>query len=214
MKKLQYCFWLVLIAHLLLFLSFTVVLMQSQPEDTPLPPPEEDAENSGHKPVPAYVYQEPQQPMIAAEKPQSEVDTAGILKPQEKTPPQQKINTQSAEKTKPSPPEKTPLGKDPTNLFADKQTDKPLIKLLSRATGKKLVYPKSAQDFRVTGKASVRFYLTPDGVVSDVMLVGSSGSSVLDDAALTAVAAISPVRGVKVYLPEARYLVVGIIFSA
>jgi TonB family protein len=210
MKKLQYCFWLVLLAHILLFLSFTVVLMQQQQET---PSPEEDAEKSGHKPVPAYVYQEPPKPALTAENSQQPTATDGTLKSQDAKPEPQKI-TQASEEAKPAPTDKTPLGADPANLIAEKETDKPLIKLLSRATGKKLVYPKSAQDFRVTGKVSVRFYLTPDGMVSDVTLVGSSGSSVLDDAALTAVGAISPVKGVGAYLQHPRYLVVGIIFSA
>jgi protein TonB len=208
MKKLQYCFWLVLLAHLLLFLSFAVTLIQLQqaPET-----PDEDAENSAPKPVPSYVYQEPQKPLMTAEN-QQPVASDGLIKPKNPAP-GEPANTatkhDASAETRP-----TKAGTDPATVIANKKTDKLLIKLLSRATSKKLVYPKSAQDFRVTGKVEVRFYLTPDGQISDITLVGSSGSDVLDEAALNAVRATSPVQGVDAYLSNPKYLVVGIIFSA
>jgi protein TonB len=208
MKKIQYCFWLVLLAHLLLFFSFalTLVQLQQQPEA-----PDEDAENSAAKPVPSYVYQEPQKPAVTAEN-QLPVASDRLIKQPHPTPKQLANTATQQEKSLPAKPAKA--GTDPDTVMANNKTDKPLIKLLSRATSKKLAYPKSAQDFHVTGKTNVRFYLTPDGQVSDVTLVGSSGSDVLDEAALNAIRAISPVKGVNTYLSYPKYLVVGIIFSA
>jgi TonB family protein len=216
-KKLRYCFLLVLLLHLLLFLGFTVVLVE-QDQNTP---PEQDEESKAQKVLPSYVYQEQPPPApqnSPAEKPSllkpTTANTAknGILKPKTATP---KTPSQTAV-TMIGKPSKTQSGaphSDPANLVADKPTDKPLIKLLSRATGAKLFYPKSAQDFHITGIVRIQFYITPEGMVSQVVLLQSSGSSMLDEAGLYAISNISPVKGVDVYLKKPRTLTVGIIFG-
>ena len=219
-RKLRYCFLLVLLLHLLLLLSFTVVLTGFEP---PPPPstPEEDAENKAEKVLPAYVFQQqPKQvanPVSLAQTqtpPAKEVAANGILKAPTPAPqqiPKRNVEEQVGRQTKE---ESGGPKNDGTTIIADRPTDKPLIKLLSRATASKLRYPKSAQDFQITGTVHLGFNITPAGIVSDVKVIHSSGSSMLDEAALTAISSISPVYGVEPYLPEARYITVGIIFGA
>jgi TonB family protein len=212
LRKLHYCFWLVILAHLILFLGLTLKIFYNET-------PEMYAARNVQKILPAYFYKDesnPTQQNNFMQETQTKKMTAdnGILKQTKDSieknlfPPQDikrkaKIAEQSAA------PEQAPV-----NLIADKSTDKPLIKLLSRAAAKNLVYPKSARDFLVTGTAHIQFYIFPDGRVSNITLLQSSGSSVLDDAALFAIREMSPVRGVSLYLPAARYITVGIIFSA
>jgi TonB family protein len=217
-KKLRFCFLIVLLLHLLFFLGFTVVLVEADDNK----PPEQDEESKAQRVLPSYVYQEQPPPAqlqnTLEEKPSLlkpvTKDTAknGILKPKTPTP----KPASSAEPTMIGKPSSTQSGaphSDPANLVADKPTDKPLIKLLSRATGAKLFYPKSAQDFHITGMVRIQFYITPQGYVSQVVLLQSSGSSQLDEAGLYAISNISPVKGVDLYLKKPRTLSVGIIFG-
>jgi TonB family protein len=217
-KKLRYCFLLVLLLHLLLFLGFTLVLVDPELNT----PPEQDEESKAQRVLPSYVYQEQPPPApqdSPAAKPSLLMPTAdntaknGILKPTTPTP---KRAATAAIPTMIGKPSKTQSGAphaDPANLVADKPTDKPLIKLLSRATGAKLFYPKSAQDFHITGMVRIQFYITPAGYVSQVVLLQTSGSAMLDQAGLYAISNISPVKGVDAYLKQPRTLSVGIIFG-
>jgi len=63
------------------------------------------------------------------------------------------------------------------------------------------------------GKSEVGFTIHPNGEVTDVSLLTSSGSSVLDDSAVATLKAISPVKDVDRYLKEDQYIVVGIIYG-
>ncbi len=103
--------------------------------------------------------------------------------------------------------------KEPLRLIGDSKIVKPLAKILGRALSKNLSYPKIAVDFNIRGIVYIGFALHPDGRVTDVQIVKSSGAGVLDAAALTAVNAISPVKEVDSYIKEAEFLVVGIIFG-
>ena len=198
-KMLRYhTFWLSVLFHLLLFMSFTFVWVHTAPE------PEE-------KPayyVPSYTYQNPA-PVMPPAPPQKNVPVAkeGIQK-KPKIP------------AKPTMPSANQMAKMESSkesqglhLIGDKKLDKPLIKLLGMAISRHLSYPKIAADFNVRGMVGVGFTVYPDGHVTDVQLVKSSGADVLDKAALAAVGAISPVNGVGQYLPEAKFLVVGFIFN-
>lgn len=89
----------------------------------------------------------------------------------------------------------------------------PLIKLLAKALTASLAYPKMAADFRLKGTAYVRFLVYPDGHITNVQLVKSSSADVLDQAALNAVLAISPLNQVGPYLSQPKYIVFGFIFG-
>lgn len=100
------------------------------------------------------------------------------------------------------------------NLVGDKKVvPKPLIILLGKALAKHLVYPKIAVDFKLRGMSFVGFVLHPDGTLSNVQLIQSSKAGVLDDEAIAAVSAISPVKNVNEYVDKPKKLVVGIIFD-
>lgn len=98
-------------------------------------------------------------------------------------------------------------------MVGDKKVDKPLIKLLGQALAAHLIYPKSAVDFRLRGTTLVGFHLHPDGMVTDVQVVRTSGAEVLDRAAVAAAEAMSPVKAVSQFVPQTRFLVAGIIFG-
>jgi TonB family protein len=214
-RKLQTFFWLAVLLHLLLFLSFTVQLV--------FPSKDYSEKSDGEKPMPAYIYHEDHprptpsvMPNDATPPPQNatqsevskkeEVDVNGILRPKPETTPQTSNVKQSKSYSY-----SVPSGS--VNLKSDKQIDQPLLKILSIATAAKLFYPKAAQDFQVMGTAAIRFLISPDGRVSDVSLIESSGAGVLDKAALQTMNAISPVKGVDLYLKEPRYLVVNLIYG-
>lgn len=100
------------------------------------------------------------------------------------------------------------------HLVGDKNTvPKPLIQLLGKALAAHLVYPKIALDFKIQGRAFVGFILHPDGTLSNISLVRSSHAGVLDDEAMAAVSAISPIKNVSTYLHQPEPMVVGIIFE-
>jgi protein TonB len=217
LKNLKYCFLLVLLLHVLFFLGFTLEFYFQEAPDM-------DRETQAQHVLPAYVAdQEPSPPQQQQTAPQpsladkaeakTPVSDNGILKPTKQ--PEKTIATaQPTESSRPKP--KTKSGAPdpaPANLVADKETDKPLIKLLSRATGAKLRYPKTAQDFHITGMVRISFYITPEGIVSQVVMLKSSGHKMLDDAAMSAITQISPVDGVNKFLHSPRTLTVGIIFE-
>lgn len=99
------------------------------------------------------------------------------------------------------------------DIAAKKGMENLLLKLLSQATAAKLVYPKIAEDFALRGTAKVKFLLYPDGRVTNVTLVESSGSNILDDTALQTIRAISPVQGVNQYIQAPKVIHAGIIFG-
>lgn len=211
-------FWLTLalLVHLLIFAGFTLQFIGAPAKE------EED------KPLPAYIYHDdnprptpdkmpttaddapPPEPQGSPGNPapkQIETDPNGILAPQ-------KVSTaqpaQQVGQTKTSS-YQVPAGA--INFKAKNEVDVPLLRILSKATAAKLFFPKIAQDFQLTGRAKIRFLITPAGVVSNVTLVESSGAGVLDQAALETMNAISPVQGVEPYLKEPQYLVVDLIYG-
>lgn len=232
MKKLQYCFLLALLLHLLFFAALFNYFWQDREIYQP------DSNNKTGKVLPAYVYHEEGHRPSQAAKP--------IVSNQTTTVPTQEAQdaTPLPEKTTPISPEgiykkylaakKTarangakkqvvstsqatsidaPAKIEIRNLTSDKAVDKPLLKLLSKATAEKLVYPKAAIDFRVTGTAKIGFMLYPNGEVVNATVVESSGSGILDQAALQAINAISPVKGVDKYLTIPKIIIAGIIFG-
>lgn len=216
-RKLQNYFWFAVLLHLLLFLSFTVELAF----------PIASEKSEGEKPLPAYFYHddkprptptvmpddskppaETAQPAAEPEK-QIEISADGTFR--EVTQPQQVQQKTTEYKQTKSYSTSVPSGA--INLKSEKQIDQPLLRILSIATAAKLFYPKAAADFRITGTTQIRFLLSPDGELSDITLIQSSGTGVIDKAALATMNAISPVKGVDLYLKEARYLTVELIYD-
>jgi protein TonB len=65
---------------------------------------------------------------------------------------------------------------------------------IQRRIGEKLVYPPQAKRTGIQGAAEISFTIQKDGRVSDVTVVSSSGSELLDTAAVEAIYAASPFR--------------------
>jgi TonB family protein len=193
---------LALLAHCLLFLSFAVNL-HFQPAQMEM------------KPLPAYIYREEkyspqtlpsppvQQPIL--EKPQV-TSKVGIEKPAPEKPKvaQAKAATLSMGN-----------GMQNVNLMLKSKNnmDKPLLNLITKAVAAHLAYPKIAMDFHLRGRALIGFIIYPDGHLTDVTLLQSSGTEVLDEAAVATINKISPVKNVAPYLTKEEPLVMGIIFQ-
>ncbi len=189
-----------LLLHLLLFTSAGLIL-QFQPV----------FEKSPALYVPSYVYHPektatPNQPAPAPITKNIPTSKNGILKPAKFTNNEaRKINQPiDASASKPT---------DPVHMVGDEKVDKPLLTLLGKAFYKHLFYPKAAMDFNVRGIAYVGFLLHPDGSITQLQLMKSSGADVLDRAAMNAVSLSAPVKGVNQYLSEEKFLVLGVIFG-
>lgn len=100
----------------------------------------------------------------------------------------------------------------PVNMIGEKLLDDPLKKLLGIAITKHLYYPDAAQELNMHGVSAVGFTLYPDGTVTNVQIMHSSGEKVLDAAAAAAVNEMGPVSNVDIYVKKPRFLVVNIIF--
>jgi protein TonB len=200
-------FWISLLFHLLLFLSFVVVwhpVFLNKPDPKP------------ELYLPSYVYQPP----ISVQQPQNQSQTKQVdLKPSNETdglatqtaashPAVNTSSTTSMAAKRPSP------NTEGIHLVGDKnQVAKPLIKILAKNLSAHLIYPKIAADFKVRGTAYVGFTLHPDGSVTDIRLMQTSTANVLDQSALSAVRALSPGPQVGKYIKVPKFLVVGIIFG-
>lgn len=201
LKKFQnYYLLLALLVHLLLFLSFSLVI-QFPSNALKL-----------DKNIPVYVYHEeknsPPSQITPKTIPQKEVEVSklGIEKPATKQPPkpvQTKMETLS-------------VGKGEQNINVTVQTrekmDKPLLDLVTKAAAAHLVYPKIAVDFHLMGAVILGFVLAPDGQVSQLTVLQSSGAEVLDNAALDAIRAAIPIKNVGPYLTKSEPFVFDIVF--
>jgi TonB family protein len=200
----RHALWVSLLLHLLLYVSFTTMIV--------IPSTKTREKPSLY--IPSYTYQ-PQstlptpvshtQKMIPTDKQGTEKQLASISTADEMNaapqPTMQRVARKASKKSQ------------FVHLVGDRKTDKPLVKILGTAISEHLVYPKIAVDFHLKGTAYVGFTLHPDGQVTGVKLEQSSGAEVLDNAAVSGISAITPVRNVGPYVPVAEYLVVGIIFS-
>lgn len=154
--------------------------------------------------VPSYFYHEdasapkPQQQAMAWEKKQ--IAANGLEKPLPKQNPNQQTSTPAN-------------ASEPVHLLGDKKADKPLLIILGKAITARLVLPKVAVDFGLRGTAYVSFVIHPDGQITDVQLVKSSGTQVLDEAAVAGISAISPVTKIIPYVKEIMPVTLGIIFG-
>jgi TonB family protein len=207
-------FWLVVFGHLLLLTLLTCSLSFSFTHD----PPEAD-EQKGTT-VPAYIYHDENPPVAQRLKSQRSMQStpvASAASAQESAKngiykPQVQAKKSSAQSVAIAEEESNPATVAIPTLVSDNKIKKSLLKLLSKATAAKLFYPRSASDFNIKGTVKIRFLLFPGGGVTEVTLLESSGSGVLDNAALTTIRSISPVKDVDLFLQKSEYVEVGIIY--
>lgn len=193
-------FLLSLLLHMALLFSLVFIWI-SQPNKQP------DKKPSMY--VPSYTYQNQSSPSLQQQSLQKKMpaDKSGQEKPAISTATQVRNASQSSTST-------STQVTEAIHLVGDKKTvPKPLIKLLGKALAAHLVYPKIAMDFKLHGMAFVGFVLNPDGTLVDISLVKSSHAGILDDEAIAAVSAISPVKNVSAFVDKPKPLVVGIIFE-
>ena len=193
----QRFFWLSLLTHIFLIFIFCIHLSPRVKNEMP------------DKIISAYLYHDiptpPASVVQSVNQKKSLASPFGILK---------KNQTAMTTPSKINHVEKKSPSTEAIHLIGDKKnTPKPLIKLLGSALTASLIYPKSAVDFRLTGVAYVRFLIHPDGNITEIQLFKSSSADVLDRAALNAVRAITPLKGVSQYLSEPKYVVFGFIFG-
>lgn len=88
----------------------------------------------------------------------------------------------------------------------------PLLKLLHEAIAAQQQYPESALQLNQTGTVKVGFLLQPDGMVRNAIVLASSGNENLDQAALSAVNATTPIANVNRYLKQKKSIEVDVVF--
>jgi protein TonB len=216
-----------LLLHFLLLLSFVTVL-QLSPVVKPEPKPSMYIPSYAvNLPTPPTPVQQPQQqqmqpkkepvpPQKPVEKMKAQTDRDVIATEKETNPTPKTASSTAAPKTskyKPIDNADATVDEQAVHLIGDKKTEDPLIKLLGKAISARLVYPRSAVDFNLHGTSYIGFTLHPNGELTGIRVVQSSGADVLDDAALRGIQAISPLGGANQYVPKERFLVVGIIFK-
>ena len=157
--------------------------------------------------IPSYTYSEPSQPTQVAQNQQTKPSSKnGIEKPVK-----QEVLADSADSKEALQYSKNEQG---VHFIGQKKLNDPLIKLLGIALSAHLIYPPSAVDFRVTGVVHVGFVIHPNGQVTNIQILKSSGVGVLDDAAMTAATMMGIVRGVEQYLSKPKFIAIGIVFRA
>jgi TonB family protein len=195
-------FWLALLGHLLLL--FPLVQFSFFSLRTPLIYRPEEKQTTSF--VPSYMFQQPTPSSTQAQL-QKKVETSklGTEKPQANKTSQVLPTPSSKLISDSSHPQKS-------RMKSKKTFDDPLLNLLHNATTEKLVYPKIAIDFNQSGVVQVGFVLSPSGQVTEIRLLKSSGFEILDNAAMDAVRAISPVAHVDQYLQKPRFIAAHIAF--
>src|SRR3990167_7679010 len=82
--------------------------------------------------------------------------------------------------------------------------DDKLLQLLHEAISHAQDYPDTALELKESGMVSIGLTLSPDGTVSQVSLIKSSGYSILDQAAVNTVKSLPPLVNAKNYLTEKK----------
>lgn len=88
----------------------------------------------------------------------------------------------------------------------------PLLTLLHAAIQHAERYPASAAEMGREGRATVGFILHPDGSISELKLLHSSGTNSLDNAALAAVNDATPFQQIDHYLKAAQAYQLDVVF--
>lgn len=94
-----------------------------------------------------------------------------------------------------------------------RDTKETILSLLHTAIAAKQVYPESASELEQTGTVGIKFLIFPDGHLENINVTHTSGFSSLDQAAINAVRASSPITSVHRYLTQAEIYSVDIVFQ-
>lgn len=218
-RTIQYaCLLLSVLLHVLLFMTFSAVFTFSP---KPLPKVSEEY-------LPAYLDQSHNQQAMETQS-GSAVQSQPLATPKKMQTAENGIEKPiPIAKTTPTPAEKraamhqlnqamdvrAPDEGDPVHMIGDKnKAVQPLLKLLGISLTHHLRYPKSAVDFNIKGTAVLGFTLYPDGHITNIELLQSSHAGVLDQAAVNALAAVSPLKDTSRFVKKPQYMVIGIMFG-
>lgn len=216
-------FWLSLLLHLLLLISFSVTLLY---------PAKEELVATNNQPkhdyVPSYVYSG----ATSAPKPSPQ-----IAKAETENNPQPTFKSESKEKNQSSDPKAISLGsilastnrvlqqnqqqavkaalskEEPMYMIGDdSHPADPLIKLLGRSLSTNFAYPKVPGELGIKGRVIIALTLNPAGNYTDVQMIRSSENPELDAAALKAVNTAPDVKGADRFLSKPKHFVIGFLF--
>lgn len=93
------------------------------------------------------------------------------------------------------------------------KSEEKILALLHSAIAEKQVYPENAPALNEKATVTLGFRFLPDGRLENIAILKTSGSAILDDAALAALKEISPAKEASRYLKEATFFSIDIIFS-
>jgi|GEM_PF-4150221 len=99
------------------------------------------------------------------------------------------------------------------NLSQKKNPNDTLLALLHNAIAAQEVYPAISEELHQSGTVKIGFILKPNGELSDITLLQSSGFDSIDQAALDAAHAASPIHDVDHYLKNPEKTSLDILFK-
>lgn len=88
-----------------------------------------------------------------------------------------------------------------------------LVALLHEAIQREQHYPASALEMEREGRVMLKFTLLPNGEIRQLSILKSSGTASLDDAALAAIHAALPFKGIDKYLRSAEEYQIDVVFE-
>lgn len=88
-----------------------------------------------------------------------------------------------------------------------------LLSLLHQQIAAKQSYPEAALLLQQNGTVRIGFLLFPDGHISQISVLQSSGINSIDASALSALKEIIPVKEASSYLQKERYFSVDVVFK-
>ena len=91
--------------------------------------------------------------------------------------------------------------------------DKNVLEILHQAIAAKQIYPENSVQLNETGTVKIGFLLAPNGEISAISVLHSSGFSSIDEAARSAVSATSPIQSAGIYLQKPEFFSVDVIFE-
>ena len=95
----------------------------------------------------------------------------------------------------------------------DSKTNNILLKILHDTIADKLIYPDSALLLKQTGTVKIGLMLYPNGQITNISILKSSGAGSMDAEAMIAVQSISLIEQAHVYLTAAKYFSVDVVFA-
>lgn len=209
-------FWLSVLIHLFIFLMIFYWHLDRDTPSSAIPVPEK--QESYYYYTPAYT---PTQPAPAANtQPKTVKEVAKldkkfdlsemmVRKENKQLFKKSAIDTDLIHNTVPSDQTKY---MEPIRMVGEKLLDDPFQMLLGRAITAQLYYPEMARGLHMHGTAGIGFVLHPDGTITNARIVQTSKENILDVAALNTVKNASPIANVDIYVKEAKYLVIHIIY--